>query len=227
LKIVLTNDDGYGEPGLTTLADVVRSMGEVVLVAPRLPQSGVGHRVTMRQTLAVEQVAPNHFVVDGTPVDCTRLALKVLAPDADWVMAGINPGANLGSDVYQSGTVAAVREAAILGIKALAVSQYISPLWTVDWAAVSHHVAAILPAVMKASCMPGQFWNINLPSPLTIASQPAHRRCPLDKNPHLYTYDPVEGGYRYNGVIHNRPFADGSDVAVCFGGDVSITRMEI
>ncbi|RJQ83923.1 MAG: hypothetical protein C4519_05900 [Desulfobacteraceae bacterium] len=76
--------------------------------------------------------------------DCTRLALKEIAPDADWVLAGINQGANLGSDVYQSGTVAAAREAAILGKKSIAVSQYIAPDWLVDWDAAIRYLARVL-----------------------------------------------------------------------------------
>lgn len=227
MKIVLTNDDGYGEPGLTALADVVRSWADVVLVAPRLPQSGVGHRVTMRDPLKVQRVAPDHFVVDGTPVDCTRLAIKSLVPDARWVMAGINPGANLGSDVYQSGTVAAVREAAILGIKGIAVSQYIGPSLKLNWEAARMHLSKLLPLVMQEPCTRGQFWNINLPSLLTTEEYANHRFCPLDKHPHRYTFAETGEGFQYEGVIHDRPYAAGSDVAVCFAGEISITRMEI
>ncbi len=227
LKIVLTNDDGYGEPGLTVLADVVRPWGDVILVAPRLPQSGVGHRVTMRDPLKVQCVAPNHYVVDGTPADCTRLALKSLVPEARWVMAGINPGANLGSDVYQSGTVAAVREAAILGVKGIAVSQYIGPLRTVDWVAAGLHLSKLLPRVMQKPCTQGQFWNINLPSLLTTDAYATHQFCPLDKHPHRYSFAETGDGFQYQGVIHDRPYTAGSDVAVCFGGEISITCMEI
>jgi 5'-nucleotidase len=127
LKIVVTNDDGYDQPGLAALVEAVKALGEVTVVAPATPQSNVGHRVTMREPIRVEQPDRHTYVVHATPADCTRLAVKQLVPDVDWVVAGINPGANLGSDVYQSGTVAASREAAILGIRAAAVSQYIAP----------------------------------------------------------------------------------------------------
>jgi len=227
LKIVVTNDDGYDQPGLAALVESVRPLGEITVVAPATPQSNVGHRVTMRESIRVDRSDGRTYVVHGTPADCTRLAVKQFVPDADWVVAGINPGANLGSDVYQSGTVAAAREAAILGVRAMAVSQYIAPDWTVDWPAARGQVAQCLGAMLKQSLAPGQFWNVNLPSPITTASVLTHRSCPLDKHPHRYHYIQDAGVYRYQGIIHDRPRSAGSDVDVCFGGMIAITRMEI
>lgn len=228
LKFVITNDDGYGEPGLMALAQVAQQMGTVVIVAPKFAQSGVGHRVTMRQPLQVEHYCTsNHFVVHGSPADCTRLALKEIAADADWVLADINPGANLGSDVYQSGTVAAVREAAILGTKAIAVSQYIAPGAVLDWEAATFHTARILPRIMTAPHIHGQFWNVNLPSPLTTDAVVSHHSCPLDKYPHNYRYRKAGDIYHYEGIIHDRPRRAGSDVDICFSGGISVTRMMV
>ena len=122
MKIVITNDDGFGEPGIEALQDILPTLGEVVVVAPKRPHSFAGHRVTMKEDIPVEQVDARKFVVDGTPADCTRLALKALAPDADWVVAGINPGANVGINVNYSGTVAAAKEAALFGLPALAAA---------------------------------------------------------------------------------------------------------
>mgnify|MGYP001180901900 CR=1 FL=1 len=228
MKIVLTNDDGYDAPGLKALAQVAEAIGRLVVVAPKLAQSGVGHQVTMKTPLQVDRGAEaNHFIVHGAPADCTRLALKAIAVDADWVLAGINQGANLGSDVYQSGTVAAAREAAILGCKAVAVSQYVAPQWIVDWHAAAWHLASVLPMVMRAPLAAGQFWNINLPSPIAANAPIDHQFCPLDKNPHKYRYRRDGDLYAYEGVIHDRPRTAGCDVAVCFGGSVSITRLSI
>ena len=227
MKIVLTNDDGYGEPGLFALSKAVAFLGEVIIVAPKMPQSYCGHRVTMRTPIGVEYPEPNHFVVNGSPADCTRLALKKFVPDADWVIAGINPGANLGSDVYQSGTVAAAREAAILGTKAIAISQYIAKDWDLDWDAARYHAEKIFTVMMKQHLHPGQFWNINLPSPITSSSKIDHKICPLDKHPHSYRFVEKDGAYYYKGVIHNRPKSIGSDVDVCFGGSISVTRLEL
>ncbi|BBO69477.1 5'/3'-nucleotidase SurE [Desulfosarcina alkanivorans] len=227
MKIVVTNDDGYDQPGLAALVEAVKPLGEITVVAPATPQSNVGHRVTMRDPIRVDRVGERTYVVHATPADCTRLAVKCLVPDVDWVVAGINPGANLGSDVYQSGTVAATREAAILGIRAAAVSQYIGPDVTVDWPAAQAQSARCLQAVWEKPLAAGQFWNINLPSPISANDVLAHRLCPLDKHPHRYRYVEAAKGYRYQGIIHDRPRAAGSDVDVCFGGMIAVTRMEI
>lgn len=227
MKIVVTNDDGYDQPGLAALIEAVKPLGEITVVAPATPQSNVGHRVTMREPIRVDQPDQHTYVVHGTPADCSRLAVKRLVTDADWLIAGINPGANLGSDVYQSGTVAAAREAAILGVRAVAISQYLAPDWTIDWPAAREQAVHLIPRMLSEPLAPGQFWNINLPSPITPGATLAHRFCPLDKHPHHYRYIDDEGGYRYQGVIHNRPRSAGSDVDICFSGTIAVTRMEI
>ncbi len=228
VKIVLTNDDGYDAPGLMALTEVAGRLGKAVVVAPKNEQSGVGHQVSMKTALRVESAAKSgHYMVHGAPADCTRLALKEIAADADWVLSGINQGANLGSDVYQSGTVAAAREAAILGTKAIAISQYIAPEWLVDWDAAMRHLSRILPMIMNEPLAAGFFWNINLPSPITTESAISWRCGPLDKNPHKYRFRRDGDFYHYEGIIHDRPRAAGSDVDICFSGHISITRIAV
>ncbi|MFO7714965.1 5'/3'-nucleotidase SurE [Desulfosarcina sp.] len=227
MNFVLTNDDGFDQPGLAALVEAVEPLGRITVVAPATPQSNMGHQVTMKQPIRVHRPDGRTYIVHATPADCTRLALKQFVPDADWVIAGINPGANLGSDVYQSGTVAAVREAAILGVRAVAFSQYIAPNWTVDWPSAQLQTAQCLAAILKQPLEPGQFWNVNLPSPIHADSVLGQRVCPLDKHPHRYRYVEDEGVFHYRGIIHDRPRSAGSDVDVCFGGMIAITRMEI
>ena len=227
MKIVITNDDGFGEPGIEALKMAVNPLGEVIVVAPKKPHSFAGHQVTLKQAISVEQIDSKSFIVDGTPADCTRLALKTLAPDADWVVAGINPGANLGTDVYQSGTVAAAREAAILGVKGLAISQYISRGGSIDWEHTRKHSAVIISKLIAQRLGPGQYWNVNLPHPLNEEVPLGHVVCGLDRNAHDYTYVKDGDGYRFQGVMHHRPRDVGEDVDVCFGGRISVTRLEI
>ncbi|MFZ0611208.1 MAG: 5'/3'-nucleotidase SurE [Desulfobacterales bacterium] len=227
MKIVLTNDDGIDMPGLEALNKIVRAHGEPLIVAPDTAQSGVGHRVTTRTPIPVERLSENRYRVGGTPVDCVRLALKVFAPDAGWLIAGINPGANLGSDIYQSGTVAAAREAAILGCRSMAVSQYIARDCPVDWDLTGRLAARIIHLLMQEELPGGCYWNINLPHPLAAHVAVSHRFCPPDTNPHRYVFGRENGEYLYEGTIHERPRDPGRDVAVCFGGEVSITRLSL
>jgi len=227
VKIVITNDDGFGEPGLETLYNAVSKMGEVIIIAPREAQSGVGHQIMLNGNLHAEKTDYNKYIVDGSPADCARLALKVFAPSADWLISGINPGANLGTDVYPSGTVGAAREAAILGFKSIAVSQFIARDQPIDWHLTGHHVSEILSVIMTENLSIGQFWNINLPHPIESMSTLEYNYCGLDKHSHDYIFKNYSDEYEYKGTIYDRPFSVGSDVDVCFGGKISVTLMEI
>lgn len=228
MKIVLTNDDGIDAPGLEVLYDCLKDSGQIVIVAPLLPQSGTGHQVTTRAALRVVKTAANRYSVDGTPADCSRIALKHIAPNADWLIAGINPGANLGSDVYNSGTVAAARESAILGYRSAAISQYISKDHDINWRITGIHARRTLKMLMKHRLAAFHFWNVNLPHPLYEDTRLDYQFCNLDTNPHQYSYIVEGDDYIYRGSIHERPRQAGTDVAVCFDeGKVSITRMAV
>lgn len=227
MKIIVTNDDGIDAPGLEALTRIAASVGTPVVVAPLHPQSGVAHRVTVRSKIRVTEAGENRFGVDGTPADCARIACKVIAPDADWLFSGINAGANLGVDVYASGTVAAAREAAMLGCKALSVSQYIALNQSIDWEITGHHAASVLERIVGVALSPGHFWNLNLPHPLDRLSKPGISFCELETQPHAFRYRRDGDGYRYDGVIHDRPHSPGSDVNACFSGDIAVTRLAV
>lgn len=223
----MTNDDGIDAPGLDVLASILRPMGTVVVVAPATPQSWVSHRVTALSPIRVEAAGEHRFCVEGTPADCTRIALKTLVPDAAWLFSGINPGANLGSDVYNSGTVAAAREAAILGCPSAALSQYIARDCRIDWPVTAHHAGAVVRFLMDRPPAPGHFWNVNLPHPLVVDRPVDTRFCALDPHPHDYRFDRDGPFLIYRGSIHNRPRDPGKDVDVCFSGSIAVTRIAI
>jgi 5'-nucleotidase len=123
MRILVTNDDGYLAGGLRVLADAAASIGEVRVVTPDREQSATSHSLTLHYPLRVRETDNGAFVVDGTPTDCVVLAIGELLDDKpDFVLSGVNHGANLGDDVLYSGTVAAAMEATILGIPAVAVS---------------------------------------------------------------------------------------------------------
>ena len=228
MKFVLTNDDGIDGHGLEALHDCLKDRGQIVIVAPLQPQSGIGHQVTTRSALRVAEVAQNRYSVDGTPADCARIALKSIVPDADWLIAGINPGANLGSDVYNSGTVAAAREAAILGCRSIAISQYIARDHRINWKITENHACQALEMLLKHRLAAGHFWNVNLPHPFDEVMELDFQFCRLDINPHRYAYVKDGDEYVYDGNIHERPRQTGTDVAVCFDeGKISITRIAV
>ncbi|MDF1594365.1 MAG: 5'/3'-nucleotidase SurE [Desulfobacterales bacterium] len=227
MKVILTNDDGEDAPGLQALYEKLADAGRIIVAAPDGPRSGVGHQVTTPSPLAVRELARGRYSINGTPADCARIALKVLAPDADWLIAGINPGANLGSDVYNSGTVAAAREAAILGFRSIAISQYVARALSIDWDVTAYHAGHVLKMLLDRPLAKGRYWNVNLPHPLKFESELENVFCSRDTGPHNYVYRREGGTYHYEGAIHERPRQPGRDVDVCFGGKMAITLLKI
>lgn len=228
MKVILTNDDGIDAPGLQALSGCVQDCGAIIVVAPGDPQSGIAHRVTTRAPIRVNEIRQRVYRVEGTPADCSRIALKEIAPDADWLISGINPGANLGSDVYNSGTVAAAREAAIFGCRSIAISQYVAKDQQIKWDITGHHAKPILKMLLGHDLAPAHFWNVNLPHPLDNNTELSYQFCSLDTHPHKYEYKKNGDEYIYHGSIHQRPRDSGTDVAVCFDeGKVAITRIAV
>src|SRR5205085_713736 len=169
---LLTNDDGIDAPGLEALHAAARELGTVSVVAPAAGHSGCGHRVTTETGIRVLEVSPGRFAVEGTPADCVRVGLHELAPEANWILSGINAGGNLGADVYHSGTVAAVREAALHGRAGIALSQYRRRGIEFDWHRATILVLPVLRELLMRPLSPGAFWNVNLPHLLPEAPAP-------------------------------------------------------
>src|SRR5256885_5488422 len=118
--ILLTNDDGIHAAGLQALAAELASFATVSIVAPHREQSGTAQSLTLRQPIICNKVGERQWAVEGTPADAVIVALHRLLPEKpDLVISGINAGANLGENVYYSGTVGAAREAALHHIPAL------------------------------------------------------------------------------------------------------------
>lgn len=126
MLILLSNDDGVHAPGLKILYEGLKKLGDVWVVAPLEEKSTTGHSLTIHKPLRLlpmKAIGDRFFGVNGSPADCVYLGLRqVLKRMPDLVVSGINRGANLGQDVYYSGTVSAAREACILGLPAIAVS---------------------------------------------------------------------------------------------------------
>jgi 5'-nucleotidase len=123
VRILVSNDDGYFAPGITLLAEALRQLGEVTVVAPERDRSGASNSLTLDRPLTVRQAPNGYFSVNGTPTDCVHIAVTGLLDfTPDVVVSGINLGANMGDDTIYSGTVAAAVEGYLLGIPSVAVS---------------------------------------------------------------------------------------------------------
>jgi 5'-nucleotidase len=123
VRILVSNDDGYFSPGITLLAEALRALGEVTVVAPERDRSGASNSLTLDRPLSVRKAANGYFFVNGTPTDCVHIAVTGLLDFMpDLVVSGVNLGANMGDDTIYSGTVAAASEGFLLGIPSIAFS---------------------------------------------------------------------------------------------------------
>jgi 5'-nucleotidase len=164
IRILVTNDDGVRSEGITALADAMKTLGEVTVVAPLHEASAVGHSLTLRRPLRLEQLGERVYAVDGTPTDCVNIGIEiVLKGKPALIVSGINKGWNLGDDVTYSGTVAGAFEGALLGVPSIAVSlQYIRKL-TFDFSEAARAAHAVASSVLEKGLPARAFLNINVP----------------------------------------------------------------
>ena len=160
--ILVTNDDGVQSEGIHVLAEAMRALGDVVVVAPLQEASAIGHALTLRRPLRIETISDGVFAVDGTPTDCVNLGCEiVLKRLPDLVVSGINKGWNLGDDITYSGTVAGALEGALLGAPAIAVSLKRSRAY--DFGPSAAAAATVAKMVLALGVPPRTFFNINVP----------------------------------------------------------------
>ena len=123
MRILVSNDDGYFAPGITLLAEALRQLGDVTVVAPERDRSGASNSLTLDRPLTVRRAPNGYFSVNGTPTDCVHIAVTGLLDfTPDLIVSGVNLGANRGDDTIYSGTVAAAAEGYLLGIPSVALS---------------------------------------------------------------------------------------------------------
>ncbi|OCQ98997.1 5'/3'-nucleotidase SurE [Nostoc sp. MBR 210] len=226
MTIILTNDDGIDAPGIKALLRAVNS-DNVIVAAPKDHQSGCGHQVTTTRSINIQQRSEQEYAIAGTPADCVRIAISQICQDTKLVLSGINAGGNLGVDVYISGTVAAVREAAMNGIGGIAISHYRKAKLNFDWELAAKLTAEVLADLIQRPLEPGYFWNVNLPhlqpgeaEPKMVFCQPCNKALPIN-----YRVDGNE--FYYVGEYGKRDRTPGSDVDVCFSGNIAITQLRV
>lgn len=225
MTLILTNDDGIDAPGIRALHNALGGKG--IIVAPKEQQSGCGHRVTTSQPIHLKKRSNSEYVVDGTPADCTRLALTQVAQETKWILSGINAGGNLGVDVYISGTVAAVREAAMHGVPGIAISHWIKRPLVIDWDKATKWTTKVLEMLWSRPIPPGSFWNVNLPHLTAGSPEPEIVFCQASTHPLPVEYRSEGELYYYQGEYAKRERSAGTDVDVCFSGNIAVTLIRV
>ena len=225
MRFLITNDDGYDAPGLASLYRALQPFGEVVVAAPAEQHSSKGHAVVAHLEVKVErrELEPfgSVFVVHGTPADCIRIATRYLFEEKpDFVVSGINPGANLGIDANYSGTIAAAREAAILGFPGIAISQYMQSHIPLVWDSVTQLATSTLAEIFELPLPERELWNINFPATPVGEEPKPLALAPLCTLPHdaAYEVSTSDGSefYRLCGRYQDRGVTPGSDVEKVF-----------
>jgi len=243
MRILITNDDGINAPGLEVLHAIAETIagpgGEVWTVAPAFEQSGVGHCISYTHPMMIAKLGPRRFAAEGSPADCVLAALYDVLQGArpDLVLSGVNRGNNAAENVLYSGTIGGAMEAALQGLPAIAMSQFLGPL-TEDlqdpFEAARQHGTQMVRALLERGIWTDHdyrvFYNVNFP-PCPAASVRGTRVAPQgfrrDTNfgvePHI-----SPSGRRFlwiKGGPQHTPTLAGTDAAVNLEGYVSVTPM--
>ena len=234
MRILLTNDDGVGAPGLHAAWHALNAAGHDVFVCcPDRPRSAVSHAITMHKPLRVKPVETPDGIAhtcNGMPADCVPMALlQLMETPPDAVISGINLGPNLGDDVHYSGTVAGAMEATFHGQRALAISlvEWENP----NWEAAAKFCAQWAPLLPKLELPTDTFLNVNVPNlpPHEIrgvrATTQGSRRYKGDitkrEAPGIGEY------YWRGGVLVDRSERDDTDILAVNAGFISVTPLHV
>lgn len=229
MRILLTNDDGIDSPALDVMYKALSLEHEVWIVAPDGNRSGVSHSITLRKPVKVAKLSETVFSCDGTPVDCVVLVQHETIPaKPDLVISGINLGANLGSDLIFSGTLAAARQAAMFGWPSIGVSinTFVEPFhfdWPVDF--IRKNIG-----VFAENWRENHFLNINFPNQEKAAEKveitfPAS----LTYSTEVKEFIAPDGGFYtfYHGDMQGGSKTEGSDWMAVSRGHISVCPLQI
>jgi len=238
MNILLTNDDGYFAAGFRAAYDALSHFGKVRVVAPKRECSACSHTITLRQPITVEHLNHETFgaidAVEGTPADCVRLAFSALiGKEIDLVVSGINHGANAGVDTFYSGTVAGAREAAILGLPAIAFSQSFRSGISPDWSRASGMTRLIVERLLNREMEGPGFWSVNFPAPIPEDAHDRIHHVPIAVHPMPMTFDKHEQEdgkftkFGYGASYWLREVEGPSDYSVIRDGGIAISAIPL
>jgi 5'-nucleotidase len=230
LLILLTNDDGVYSEGLTALRECLQKQHDVYIVAPEKERTCVGHAITLHKPLRMKELGDRIFATNGTPVDCILLGLKILLPQPpEFIISGINKGPNMGQDINYSGTVAAAKEGAFLGIPSLAVS--INARKDYRFADAAKITEDIVNMMKSNTCLTRTFLNINIPN---IPYEKIEDFMVTRLGKRVYNdsiverIDPRGGSYYWiGGNSHSFDLIEGTDFYAVENGYTSVTPLDV
>ena len=235
LRILVTNDDGVDSEGIIVLAQALRSLGEVTVVAPESDRSGVSHSISTRHPVTVSERKGRSvptFACSGTPADCVVLGTYELCGETpDIVVSGINRGANLADDINYSGTVGAAVEAILVGVPSIAVS--LAASWPERdsvhyWETAATLACALARATLARPLPPDTYWNLNVPNTAAVLGVKFTRQGRKRYTDRLARVGTEDGpAYYWVWGKHVRRDAGDTDEAAVRSGYASITPLRV
>jgi 5'-nucleotidase len=225
-NILITNDDGIHAPGLRALVAAIKEIATVTVVAPLQERSAAAQSLTLRHPIYCDEIAEREYAVDGTPADAMILAFHTLLHEKpDLVISGINRGANMGENVYYSGTVGAAREAAINRVPAIAVSQSYRTK-EVEFETAANFTRVLAPLIIKEGLPPGVLLNVNFPQPWSGKVRFTRQSSKITRNLLKPGTDPRGRRYYW---LYEQHLVEGiepdTDIAAVREGAISITPL--
>lgn len=230
MRILVSNDDGYFAPGIVALAEVLKPLGDITVVAPERDRSGASNSLTLDRPLSVRQASNGFFYVNGTPTDCVHIAVTgYLEQRPDLIVSGINDGANMGDDTIYSGTVAAAMEGFLLGIPGIAFSLVQKGHAHLDAAAViaKRMVERFIAQPLAAPVL----LNVNIPN-CALGQHGASLVTRLGKRhaaePVIRSTNPRgQTVYWIGAAGPARDAGPGTDFHACANGAISVTPLQV
>ena len=243
MRILVTNDDGINAPGLKVAeaiaAEIAGPTGEVWTVAPAFEQSGVAHKISYTHPMMIAKLGPRRYATEGSPADCVLAGVYEVLDGArpDLVLSGVNRGNNSAENVLYSGTLGAAMEAALQGLRAIALSQYLGPrteeMSDMFEPAVAHGTAAVRALLERGLWDDNDyrlFYNVNFPpvpaadvKGLKVAAQGFRRHTAFGVEPHVSPSGRkflwIKGGPQHLATL------PGTDAAANLDGWISVTPM--
>jgi len=243
MRILITNDDGINAPGLKVAeaiaAEIAGPDGEIWVVAPAFEQSGVAHKISYTHPMLTAKMGERRYAAEGSPADCVIAALYDFMEGAkpDLVLSGVNRGNNSAENTLYSGTVGAAMEAALQGVRAIALSQYIGPrsqdMSDLFEPAIAHGTAVVRNLIDNGMWETEDyqlFYNVNFPPVLKsevkgvkVAAQGFRRNTSFGVEPHM-----APSGRKFlwiKGGPQHMPTLPGTDAAANLDGYISVTPL--
>jgi 5'-nucleotidase len=229
-SVLLTNDDGYQAAGLRALAEEFRAFADVHIAAPSWERSGAAQSLTLRQPIICHGIAEKEWAIDGTPADCVIVALHKLLPELpDLVISGINHGANLGENVYYSGTVGAARESVIHMVPGLAIS-LCSKRANADFAPSAQLARRAAELILQEKLPEQVLLNINVPERWNGGVKFTRQSKKITRTVLREGEDPRGRPYFWlseQRLGREMEFGADTDYAAIFSGEVSVTPLHL